>query len=74
MTNKFKRDDAMKTWMVNPPSWDDQAGIAKGYELDGPSKEAAKEDAAVQLDGADDKAGPANQADKTFQVNIKKSH
>ena len=83
MRNKFARDDAMKTWMTNPTSYDDQAGVAKGFELDSASKEAAAEEkgdaaaegkgesAAVQLWGSGDEAGPANQADKSFQVAIK---
>lgn len=68
--------------MVNPASYDDQAGVAKGFALDSASKEAAAESdeggkgeaAAVQLSGADDGAGPANQADKSFQTAIKQAH
>lgn len=43
MENKVKRDDGMKAFMVNPATYDSQAEKAKGFELDGPSKEAAAE-------------------------------
>jgi len=85
MENKVKRDDAMKAFMTNPPTYDDQATVAKGFELDAPSKEAAaeageeagekKEAAAIQLSASpDNKAGPANQADLSFQKAIKVAH
>ena len=41
--NELLRDNAMKTWMTNPASYDDQAGVAKGFALDSASKEAAAE-------------------------------
>ena len=43
MKNKNLRDDAMKAFMTNPETTDDQAGVAKGFELDSASKEAAAE-------------------------------
>lgn len=57
MENKVKRDDGMKAFMVNPATYDSQAEKAKGFELDGPSKEAAAEAADPKEEAQEKNAG-----------------